>query len=230
MKGLLAALVAVLVLLVAADRIAVVIAERAVASQLETAGRLSSRPDVSVRGFPFLTQALAGRYDDVEVAANEVTAGGGLISRLTASLHGVHVAAREALAGTVTSVPVDRLDATVLLSYADIGRQLRDRNLTLAPAGNQLKVTGAVQILGQTLSASALSTVRVSGTSVVVTATQFLVGNKTADRLVTAALGNRLDFVVAVGRLPYGLRLSGVRVEPQGVLATASATGAVLHR
>ena len=230
MKGLLTGLVVVLVLAVAADRVALVLTERAVAAQLQTSGSLSSRPDVSVRGIPFLTQALSGRYDDVELSATEVTAGGGRLSQLEASLRGVHVPLSAALSGSVTSVPVDRLQATVTLSYRDLDMQLRDRRLAVSPDGDLLRVTGSVQVLGRTLSVTALSAVSLSGTSVIVTAKRFEVGNTAADRVVTGALAGRLDFVVRIGRLPYGLALTGVRVSPDGVVATAAGSNAVLHR
>jgi hypothetical protein len=228
-KGVLVTLVSLAVCAVAADRISLVLSERAVATQLQASGGLSTRPDVSIRGMPFLTQAFAGKYDDVEVSAAEVTAGGGRLSRLDVTLRGVKVPLSDALSGSVSSVPVDALRATVLLSYADMGQQLRDRRLTVAPAGEQLRVSGSVQVLGRTVTASAISTVRLSGSSVVVTAKRFEVGHSVASRAVTMALGNRFDFVIRVGQLPYGLTMSSLQVRPEGVVATADASHTVLR-
>ncbi|GAC1441264.1 MAG: DUF2993 domain-containing protein [Mycobacteriales bacterium] len=230
MKGLLVSLVTLVVLLVAADRIALVIVERQVAAQLQTTGSLSSRPDVSVGGFPFLTQALSGRYDDVELSASEVAAGGGRLSRLSASLRGVHVSLSSALSGSVTTVPVDSVQATVLMTYADIDAQLRDRGLSVSPVGSLLRVTGKATVLGRTVSASAVSSVAFSGTSLVVSAQRFQVGNSAADRVLTAGLAGRFDFRVRIGRLPYGLKINAVRVTPDGLIATAVGTNTVLHR
>lgn len=230
MKGATISLLVVLALLVGADRLSLALTQRAVAAQLQSSGSLSSRPSVSVRGFPFLTQALSGRYDDVELSASEVTAGGGRLSRLEASLRGVHVPLSDALSGSVSTVPVDRLRATVLMSYADITAQLRDRRLSVSASGSFLRVTGSVSALGRTVSASALSSVTLSGTSVIVTAQRFEVAGKAADRVLSRALGNRLDFVVRIGKLPYGLRLTDVRVAGNGIVADAAADSAVLHR
>ena len=230
MKGVLTSLVVLVVLAVGADRLSLVLTERAVASQLQSSGSLSSRPSVSIHGFPFLTQALSGRYDDVDLSADEVTAGGGRLSRLEASLHGVHVSLSSALSGSVSTVPVDQLRATVLMSYADMTTQLRDRRLAVSRGGDLLRVTGSVTVLGRSVSASALSTVTLSGTSVVVTAQRFEVAGAVADRVLTRALGNRLDFVVRIGALPYGLKLTGVHVAAAGIIATAAADGVVLHR
>jgi hypothetical protein len=229
-KSLVVTVLSLVVCVVAADRVSLVLTQRAVAAQLQTSGGLSTRPDVSIHGIPFLTQAFAGKYDDVEVSASEVTAGGARLSKLDVSLRGVHIGLSTALSGSVESVPVDALQATVLLSYADISQQLRDRRLSVTPAGNQLRVSGTVQVLGRTVSASAISSVALSGTSVVVTATRFEVGHTVADRAVTAALAGRFDFVIRVGALPYGLRLSGVHVRPEGVVATATGAHTTLHR
>lgn len=230
MKGLLVSVLVLVLLAVAADRIALVLAEHTVAAQLQASGSLSTTPQVSVRGFPFLTQAFSGRYDDVELSASEVTAGGGRISELGASLAGVHVPLSDALSGSVDTVAVDRIRATVLLSYADLTRQLRDRGLAVSRAGDLVRVTGSVKVLGKTLSASAISSVALAGTSVRVTAQRFEVGSSAADRVLTAALAGRFDFTVRIGTLPYGLRLAGVRVQPNGVLATATGERTVLRR
>ena len=230
MRGLLYAVVSLVVLAVAADRVSLLLTQRAVAAQLQTSGGLSSRPHVSIHGVPFLTQAFAGKYDDVEVSASEVTAGGGRLSKLDVTLRGVHVPLTDAVSGSVDAVPVDGLRATVLLSYADMSRQLRDRGLTVSPAGDQLRVSGSVQVLGRTITASAISSVTLSGASVVVTAKRFEVGNTMADRAVTAALAGRFDFVIRVGQLPYGLTMSSLAVRPDGVVATADAAHTVLQR
>jgi hypothetical protein len=229
-KGLVVSLLIVLGLVVAADRVGLSLTERAVASQMQTSGSLSTRPDVSIRGFPFLTQALSGRYGDIEVSASDVTAGGGRLTRLTASLSGVHVPLSSALSGSVNAVPVEAVKATVLLSYADIDRQLRDRNLSVSAAGSSLRVTGSVTVLGRKLSASAVSSVALAGTSVRVTAQRYEVGSAAASRAVTGVLAGRFDFLVRIGRLPYGLTLQDVRVSPEGIVATASGRDTVLRR
>jgi hypothetical protein len=118
----------------------------------------------------------------------------------------------------------------VLLSYADMSTQLRDRGLTVSAAGDNVRVSGSVRALGRTITASAISSVRLSGASVVVTAKRFEVGHTVADRAVTAALAGRFDFVIRVGQLPYGLVMSSLRVSPEGVVATADASHTVLQR
>ena len=52
-------------LFVIADRVAVGFAEDEAAEQLKTSEGLAKTPDVSIKGFPFLTQVASGELDEV---------------------------------------------------------------------------------------------------------------------------------------------------------------------
>lgn len=215
-------------LLVLLDRGAALLAERAVADQAQRGGQLSQRPEVELRGFPFLTQALAGRYDDVRLRASGPVAGQ-QVERLDLRLSGVHLPLRDAVSGSVDEVPVDRLAGTVLLSYPFLSEQAPD-GLTVSPAGDRLRVEGRTEVLGQTVSAAATSSVRLEGDRVLVRAEEFSTGSDTADDLLARVLGDRYDFSVPVAALPYGLRLTGLRVQPDGLSVDASGGPTVLSR
>ena len=228
MKGLAISLVALVALLLAADRVAAEVASRAIASQVQTSTGVSSEVEVDIEGFPFLTQALEGRYDRVEVRASDVPAGEVRLARLDATLTGVRVGLSDALSGSVERVPVDSVQARALLPYAELARRSGDRSLSVAPSGDRVRVTGRVEVLGQTLSAVAVSRVELDGAAVVVTAESYEVGNGLADSLLTRALGGKLDIEVPVTGLPYGLKVTGLEVQPEGVTVRASATSTVL--
>ena len=228
--GLLVFLLIVGVLLVVADRFAVRAVEATVATRLAEAGGLPREPQVDVRGTPFLTQALRGRYDDVVVQAADVPAGTLRVSSFTASLRGVEVPLSDAVRGDVVEVPVEALSARAVLSYEQLTAAVADRGLRVSYAGDgRARVTGSVTVLRQTLEASAVSTAVLDGSTVVVTAERFEVGAALADSVLSRALGNRLDFRVEIGALPYGLALTGLRAAPEGVVLDASARDAVLR-
>lgn len=228
MRKSLLLLVFLAVLLVVADRSAAALGERALARELQATADLPEPPEVSVTGFPFLTQALRGRYDRVEVRAERVPAADTTLTDLDAVLTGLRVPLSDVLSDSVEQVPVERLEARVLLSYDDLSRRSQDRDLTVAPAGDRVRVTGRVRVVGQDLQASAVSTVALEDGEVVVTAESFEVGNGTADRLLTRALRGRFDLSVPVGGLPYGLQVQAVQVTPQGIAAQAVADDTVL--
>ena len=230
MKRLTITLVVLLALLVVADRVGAEVASRAVATQVAAEAGLRTSPEVEIGGFPFLTQALAGRYDEVTVRADDVPAGEVTLARLDATLSGVEVPLGQAISGAVDAVPVRGVEAQALLGYAELTRRSGDRQLSVAPAGDKVRVTGMVQVLGRTLSATAVSRVEVVEGELLVTAEKYEVGNAGVDRALTRALGDRLDLRVPVEGLPYGLRVTGVRIADAGVTVLATAGPTVLGR
>lgn len=233
MRRLVVAVVVLLALTAVADRVGAVVAGRLVARQVQQQTGLASPPQVAVEGLPFLTQALAGRYERIEVTARDVPAGRvqGTQVRLrtmTATLRGARVPLRDAVAGRVMAVPVDRVDAQVVLPYDVLARRSGAGRVTVAGEGERLRVRGSVRVLGRDLAASAVSRLRVDDDDLVVTVESFDVGGGVADRLVTRALHDRLDLRVPLGALPYGLRLRDVRVRGDGVEATAVSERTVL--
>lgn len=228
MKRLTVSLLVLLALLLVADRVGASLASNAVAAEVQSSTRSSSEPEVDVTGFPFLTQALAGRYDRVEVGATDVPAGDLVLSRLDATLTGVQLPLSDALSGSVDRVPVEAVQARALVGYSELARRAGDRQLTVAPAGDRVRVTGSVEVLGRTISATAVSRVEVVEGELVVTAEAYEVGSEAADDLLARALGDRLDLRIPVTGLPYGLQVSGVEIEPAGVVVLATARDTVL--
>jgi hypothetical protein len=224
------ALVVLLGLLLVVDRAGASFAARAVAQQAQVEAGLAAPPEVSIGGFPFLTQALAGRYDEVRVRAADVPAGEVRLDGFDATLTGVEVPLRAALSGDVTAVPVEAVRAQALVAYAELTRRSGDRQLSVAQAGDRVRVTGEVDVLGRTLSAAAVSRVEVDGGDLVVTAEAFEVGNEAVDALLSRALRGRLDLRVPIAGLPYGLEVTGIEVRATGVTVLASAGRTVLGR
>lgn len=228
MRRLLSVLLVLLVLTAVADRVGALLAGRVVAGQLQSAAGLPEQPDVDIRGVPFLTQALAGRYERVEVRATGVPAGELTVTELTATLTGAQVPLEDVLSGAVEEVPVEVIEAQVLLSYDVLSRRSGDRQLTVRPDGDRVRVQGSVRVLGQTLAATAVSTVTVEGGALVVSAQEFEVGNEAADAALTRALRGRFDLRIPVSDLPYGLRLQSIAVQSDGVALSALARDVVL--
>jgi len=229
MRRLLVALVVLAGLLLVADRGLAAAAQRTVASEVQLAAGLAAEPDVDLGGFPFLTQAVRGRYDRVEVSSTRVPAGALVLDRLDAVLLGAQVPLGEAISGSVARVPVEQITARALVSYDQLEQQAEDRGLTFAPDAGRLRVTGTVEIFGRELSAVAVSRLDVVDGDLIVTAESFEVGSDLADSLLTGALEGRFDLRVPVQDLPYGLTMTAVEVAPDGVVVLAQATDTVLE-
>lgn len=222
------ALALLAVLLVVADRVGVVFAARVVASKLKASASLTTDPSVTIHGFPFLTQALRGRYDDVELGVTDLDRGGVRLSRLEVTIHGVQLPLANAISGNVSSVPVSGITATAVVTYADIASRGNITGLSVQPDGSMVKVTGRITVLGQSVTASAVSTIRLEGRSIVVTAQQVSVLGQSSSAL-NSALAGRLDLRVPIGSLPYGLELTGVHADVGGVVLQARSGPTVLR-
>ena len=202
----------ILGLLVVADRVAVVAADHVVATRIQTDQRLSQRPDVSIRGFPFLTQALRGRYGDVTLTLHDLHETGVPVRTLTVDLHGVHVPLGAVTSQHLARVPIDRANATILLTYAGLDTFLADKHLTVTAGGNgDIHVTGTVTVLGKTVTASGAGRIAVRGNELAVT------------------VGHGLDFSIPLHGLPFRIALVGAKATKAGILVQATASGLVLH-
>jgi hypothetical protein len=212
MRRVVIVLLVILGLLVVADRVALAAAERVVAGRIQTDQGLSARPDVTIHGFPFLTQALSGRYDQVTVHVRGLRDRTVPVQKLTVDLRGVHVPLGAVTSGHLSRVPVDRAAATILLSYADVNSYLGGHHLSVSQGGNgEIKVTGSVTVAGHTVSASASGKIDVRGSDLVV------------------AVGQGLDFTIPLGGLPFRIALVGAKATKAGIEVSATASGLVLH-
>lgn len=220
-----------------ADRVAVTVAERAVAATLRDAADLSADPDVDIRGFPFLTQAVAGSFGEVRVAADAVTAAVGpdtlVVDDFVVDLLDVEVAASDALRGKVDQAPVGRLTARASVGFAELSRVASRRSetgpLLVSRRGSDLAVTGEVDVAGRTTTVTGVGRLTLTGGRLVVRAQELLVGGKRAPAAVVRAVGDDLDVSLPVDGLPFGLRLTGVTVVGDGISLSVAARDTVLQ-
>jgi len=214
--------------LVVADRVGVRIAEGRVAEQVAARGGLNGEPDVDIAGFPFLTQALSGEYQDVRIALTAEELGQPAGTRADVSLRGVHVPLSDVLAGSVQQIPVDRVDGTATLSYDLLAQQLGG-DTVLAPEGDGVRITKTVEALGFDFSLTAVGTVALDGQDVVVTDVRDAsAGAVDVPGFVLDRAQDLLDLRYPVPALPFGLQLTSVDPTPDGVAVAVEATDTVL--
>lgn len=163
MRGLLITVLVLVALLVGLDFGARAIAEDRVGAALQSSLDLPQSPDVDVRGFPFITQALAGRYDDVGLSAPGIRYGKLQDLTLTADLSGVSLPVDSLLAGRVTSIPASQVTASARVNPTDLARLLDVGDLTVeavtADQLTQLRSEAEADASGNSGSARALAQV-----------------------------------------------------------------------
>ena len=227
MKGLLITLVVLVGLAVVADRVGVGIAEKKVAEQIQQQGKLAGTPDVSITGFPFLTQAIAGRYTDVRISltAADLDQPPGTSARV--SLHGVRVPLSDVVSGNVRHIPVDRIDGTATLSYALLAAQLGG-DTTLRREGDGLRITKTVHVAGFTLPLTAAGTVRLEGNVLAIDVENASGVGVTVPSYLVREVSRLLDLSYKIPPLPFGLTLTSVSPGDAGVVVQVAASNTVL--
>ena len=131
---------------VVADRVCVELAERRASEYLsEPFGR---PPTVRVHGRPFLTQALRGRYRDIEVSGDGLRLGELSGATLTAHIYDAHLPPRELLGGRTTSLPCAHVTGQIVLPYSEVARISRIPGLTFSYEKRRLVATAALPVPG----------------------------------------------------------------------------------
>jgi hypothetical protein len=226
-KALVITLVVLVGLLLAADRIGVRVADSQVAAQIQQREKLPGKPSVDITGFPFLTQAVSGTYDDVRIALTAADLGQPAGTSADVDLRGVHLPLSSVLSGSVSRIPVDRVDGTATLSYALVSQQI-GHGTTLSWAGDGLQLRTSVTVLGRTVPLTAVGRLTLDGDQLVVHAEQASAAGVQLPSALVARAGQALDLRYRVPALPFGLHLTGVRPTAAGVVVDVAGTDAVL--
>jgi hypothetical protein len=220
MRKLLIGLVALAVLLVAADRISVAVAENQISDRLTSAYGLPHKPGVSITGFPFLTQVAVGDYHQIDVSASQVPADGATLHDLNIRLTGVHATVNQVLGSGSSMVTADRAAGSAMVGFGTVDHRLPG-GLRLRPDGKNLSVSGRLAFHGVHIPVSATVALGVSGTGISVTPVRVRVPGLPG--LPVSAYSSRLHVVVPLSTLPLHLHLTSVHVTPGGLRIGASA-------
>lgn len=225
-------------LLVVADRVGAWAAERAVAEQvaqeLQEYGVTASAPDVSVGGFPFLTQAMAGRYESVGVRLRDVESEGLRLPVLDLTATDVTASMSTLLE---RSGPVDAAEVagTAVIGYASVAEltELPELSLAAAPDG-AVEVTVPVAVAGLSLTLVGVAAVSIEGTVVQVRVQELAVAEAgdlpPAVNALIDQVAQALSVDVQLPPLPYDLAVESVRAESNGLAVTVRAFDVPLSR
>jgi hypothetical protein len=225
-RRLLIVVLIVLALLVILDRVGNAVAENQAAKLLKSSQHLDRTPSVRITGFPFLTQAITGRYGEIDVTVRDLTVGRSdtrlRIAHLRIALHGVQVARDFASARS------DSATATAQIVYPDLSRALQTPVRYAGDGTIQLAHTTTVG--GVPVPATATAGVLISAGALTFTAPQVMVGGQAVPPAVTAYFGAVFRTAVPLGGLPFGVRVRSVSADAAGLAIELSAVGLTYHR
>jgi LmeA-like phospholipid-binding len=217
-RRLVIALVIIVVLLLAADFGARAVAESVLADKLEQQG-LPHKPDVSIGGFPFLTQVASRDFDHVTITTTDVPAGPVTLSTVDATATGIRLSSFAFNRGTIgtvqgaATISFASLANTLTKEVGPLGAALNGAGLNLAPAGPD-EVRASINLIVTSGSATWRVT-RVSSSQLNITLVN-------SSNLPSALLSSIQDITLQIPRLPLGLTIDSVTVTPAGVVGRVS--------
>jgi LmeA-like phospholipid-binding len=188
--------------LLVADRVALIYAANRVARQIQDQGFLA-KPQVSIAGFPFLTQVAARRLDKVVVSAVGRKLGPVEVKRFDVTLSGIRVSSRYHVRAA------SEVSGTALIGFAGLAGLIGLPAVTVAADGpDQVKIRiGPGNIIGT--ATARVTPAAPSGIRLVVIS---------ANGIPMAVLGPLRDIKLRLPALPQGTTIQDVSVTDQGVL------------
>ncbi|MCO6008697.1 DUF2993 domain-containing protein [Actinoallomurus purpureus] len=191
----------VLGLLFALDRFAAAYAESRIAGEIQKEG-FGTRPDVTIHGFPFVTQVLSRHFPHAHMTARNVGEGPITISRIDGDVRDVRIDS-SFRKGTLGSV-----DGTATIGFGELAKVSDQPGLKFSAAGPD-KVKGDVDF--GIASGTVIWQVTKIGQN------QIRVHPLSAEGFDLSDLDEDLDFTVPVGGLPLGLTFQSLSVSSKGL-------------
>ncbi|GAA1015659.1 hypothetical protein Aple_009570 [Acrocarpospora pleiomorpha] len=226
MRKILVSVLLLAIVLVVLDRVAVVGVQREVARQIEAAYDLSATPTVTVNGIPFLTQAIAGRYEEVTIEMGDITQEGVSLSSVNATLYGVQAPLMDLIQNAESvDLRAERVTGSVVVSYKTLDARAPRGIKVKGGNNNTVQISGNLTVLGQTVPVTADMKVELVKDSIRVTPESVKIAGgvpvPNAERLVS--------FNIPVKDLPLNLKLTKVSPTAAGLLLQGTASDVPLR-
>lgn len=220
-KALVVLLVLVVGGLVAADRIGVRVAQGEIARQVAAQEGLARQPDVTIHGFPFLTQAAGGEYDHIEVLIGEYAQQDVTLSGVRVDMRGVRAPLSEIANGNTANVTARTATASAVVPYSVIEERAPKEVEGLAPKGENLEVDLAGAVMGFQLSGKAV--VALEATEKGIAVSPVSVAPDGGPQIPLALVKRQLTWSVPITDLPVGSRISRIEPTADGLRVSATA-------
>ncbi|MFD8387100.1 DUF2993 domain-containing protein [Streptomyces sp. NPDC059679] len=149
-------------LLVLADRCAVMYAEKRAERTLQHKLGLAAAPKVNIHGFPFLTQVLGKHLDGVDVTVPDVAAGRVTLARVRAEATGIRLFGDLPL--PLDGAKAAQVDGDVLLAFDDLNRELGASQVTFRVLNREsVRAEGVLPVAGRQARIHAVAHIRRDG-------------------------------------------------------------------
>ena len=240
MRRLIIGLIVLVGLFLAADYGSAALAESAVSRQMREQMGLADDPSVRINGFPFLTQALSGRYSTVDIEATRIKLGELRELGVRAQLREVSAPLPMLLGSGPKTLTVRQAEGTVRVPAADVERLLpgiedlridpidergldqavqdgAPESLTRIDADNAARIVGTGTVLGQKEEISVIALLELDGGQARIVPQDVRIGGSDSPPLpapIQRTLQQAFSLRIDPGSLP--LAVTPTRLRAQG--------------
>jgi hypothetical protein len=221
-------------LLVAADFGLAAAGEYQVAQKMRQKFALDEDPSVRINGFPFVAQAIAGDYRDIEISATGVPVRDQLRDlEIHANLRHVRIGLSDLLAGNTRGAKIDLVQGSVKIKANDLNRvvnqvtpftdmAIEPDTRTELPAGQQadpavaaVKLSGNTTVASRKIRITAYGTVTLVNGDVVIAMNDVELDDASLAGLdaVLGVVREALSVTIHPGELPFTVTPTAVKVE-----------------
>ncbi|NNH69792.1 DUF2993 domain-containing protein [Nocardia uniformis] len=222
MRALLTLIVVLGIALVVGDRVAVVVAQNEIGRKIAADYDLPHQPRVVIGGFPFLTQAVDGKYHDIGIQVGDWTGEGISVRDLDVTLTDVSAPLADLLQSRTSNLVAATATATAVVPYETVRDFAPSGVESMSDSPDGLRVAGTFLVEGIPVPATVVVTVTPTEDGIEVTpvSVQSAAGGPT---ISLAVLRQSLTFIVPLQRLPLGAQLTAIEPGADGLHVTAVA-------
>ncbi|MBL1101681.1 LmeA family phospholipid-binding protein [Streptomyces coffeae] len=160
-KLVIGALVATALLLLA-DRCAVMYAEKKAEEQLQKKMGLATAPNVTIHGFPFLTQVWDKHLDEVDVTVPDVAADRVSLAEVSTKARDIRLIGD--VPSSIRGAVAGEMKGDVLLAFEDLNRELGASQVRFRATGPEsVRADGKLPVAGQQVTMHAMARIRRDG-------------------------------------------------------------------
>ncbi|MFI6996446.1 DUF2993 domain-containing protein [Nocardia sp. NPDC050175] len=222
MRAFLILIIVLAIALVVGDRVTVVLAQNEIGRKIAADYKLPQQPSVDIRGVPFLTQALDGKYHDIGIRVGDWSEQNLSVRNLDVTLTDVAAPLTDLLNNRTANLVAATAMATAVVPYDTVKGYAPKGVESMSDSPDGLRVTGTFSVEGIPVPATIVVTVAPTDDGIEVTpvSVQSAAGGPA---MPLAMLRRTLTFVVPLQKLPLGAKLTAIQPGPNGLQVTAVA-------
>ncbi|MBB6173901.1 hypothetical protein HNR23_003961 [Nocardiopsis mwathae] len=219
-KFLVFILIFLLVMIVVADRGLHSAAQNEIAKRVSQQYEMASEPEVTIGGFPFLTQAIGGEYSEINIVTGAMTINDVNFDRLDITARDVEAPIADLM--SEPSVVARSADATVMLPYSELQSRL-PQGIVIENQDGKPRMSGDLALPGGiSEEVSADLEVSIDGDVINVTPRNVQIRELPID--LGPVVEERLTVGFQVPPMPFDLQVTEIEALPNGVQVSAHAT------